>query len=130
MVNVELRDDSEEEKAQSHYTPDEIIPGTHWMYSEWFENGALQQCRVQLETLAVNGSHSTINVSVLSKGSLVLAIKDDDWKHRINSVFGWSAGKQFTKVLLHLKDGRIPATAEIVCLRCFLSGFRTVKKYY
>ena len=74
-------------------------------YSEWFEDGALQQCHVQLETQAINGSNSIITVSVLSKGSLVLAIKDDDWKNQINLTWGWSVGREFGSVLLHLKAG-------------------------
>jgi hypothetical protein len=58
-----------------------------------------EQRRVQLETQAVNGSRSTVNVSIVSKDSLVFAIKDDDWKNQINSVFGGSVGKEFGKVL-------------------------------
>ncbi len=92
------------------------------MYSEWFENGALKQCHVQLETQAVNGSHSTITISVLSKGSLVLAIKDDDWKNQINLTWGWSVGREFGAVLLHLKDGRLATTGKIVLPEVFLIG--------
>ena len=40
-----------------------------------------------------------------SKGSIVLAIKDDDWTNQINLIFGWTVGKTFGKVLLHLGDG-------------------------
>ena len=83
------------EAQSSRYTPDEKNPGTHWLYSEWFENGALNQCHVQMETQAINGSHSTITISVLSKGSLVLAINVDDWKNQINLTWGWSVGDSF-----------------------------------
>jgi hypothetical protein len=75
---------------------------------------------VVLETQAINGSRSTISVDVLSKGSLVLAIRDNDWKHRINLVFGWTVGKEFSKVLLHLKDGRLATAGEIVLTEVFL----------
>jgi hypothetical protein len=73
-----------------------------------------------LETQAINGSRSTISVDVLSKGSLVLVIRDNDWKHRINLVFGWTVGKEFSKVLLHLKDGRLATAGEIVLTEVFL----------
>ena len=110
------------EAQSSRYTPDEKIAGTHWFYSEWFENDALNQCRVLLETQAFNGSRSTIAISVLSKGSLVLAIKDNDWKNQINLTFGWSVGKEFGKVLLHLKDGRLATAGKIVLPEVFLIG--------
>jgi hypothetical protein len=104
----------------SRYTPEEVISGTQWSYSEFLVNKLLNQCRVQLETQAINGSRSILDVSVLSKGSLVFAIKDSDWKNQINSVFGWSVGKEFDEVLLHLKDGRLPTKANIPLPEVFL----------
>jgi hypothetical protein len=104
----------------SRYTPEEVISGTQWSYSEFLVNKLLNQCRVQLETQAINGSRSILDVSVLSKGSLVFAIKDSDWKNQINSVFGWSVGKEFGEVLLHLKDGRLPTKANIPLPEVFL----------
>lgn len=77
---------------------------------------------MQLETHAVNGSRSTITVSILSKGSLVLTIKDDDWENQINLTFGWSVGKEFDKVLVHLKDGRLATAGKIVLPKVFLIG--------
>jgi hypothetical protein len=109
-------------KAQGSRYIDEKIPGTKWIYSDNFVSGVLNQCRVGLDTQAVNGSHSFITVDVLSKGSLVLAIRDDDWKNQINLTFGWSVGKEFDKVLLHLKDGRLATSGKIALPEVFLIG--------
>jgi hypothetical protein len=84
-----------------YWTADEPVADTAWVYNERYMNKRRNQCQIETHTKATNGSDSTLTVAVLSKGSLVLVIRDSDWQRRIKTDFEWKVGQQYQNVMIH-----------------------------
>jgi hypothetical protein len=99
---------------KSGWTPLEELPGIRWAYNEKFQNNKLFQCDLITVSKAPNGTISTIRISALQKGTIVLVIEDEEWVKRISMDFGWREGTEFKSVILHVDTTRLGATGHVL----------------
>lgn len=97
--------------SQPAWSPKKPIATTKWTYSEARLSNTLVQCQVSLKSDLSLGYDITI--ALLSKGSIMIGIVDQNWAYRIKADHGWREGWVFDSVILFLKNGRITTTATI-----------------
>jgi hypothetical protein len=92
-----------------------------WGYQENFEGKKLFQCNIMTVSRAVNGaSTSVITISALQKGTIVVALEDDEWKKRIAMTLGWRKGSEFENVIIFVDETRVGATGYVLSDEKFL----------
>lgn len=96
----------------SYWTDDEPLGTSGWSYTERYAAGSLVQCQVHGEVTAVNGTEATLTIAILSKGSWIIRVDDDEWTRRIKTDWGWNEGQRFENVQVLFGDKTEKATAQ------------------